>query len=413
MPNQQNFRNHGDHIDSTNVTLSFPFELIAHTVGYLGDDFEALSTCSLMCRQWHHAAGPLIFERVLIYDATRAQELCDMIEVTPVISRWIKVLSFDLYGHEIRKEAKVSTFDWLGADVLKGIEFPRLQSIHFSSIRIHDTHIIPLLDSLTKFQTVRRISLRHCHYLDSLLDFVSRFPLLDTLTIKECGRYSTDIGATKSPKLTHLSKLSIMNCSWKQGPLLAWFASAAIAEHLRSITIDLLYESHIQETNRLLEVAGPRLQFLRIRFPSWSKINEGGPGVRVIRGISCSRTATREVVMKGVDLRHNTGLRNLRLHTPASPELLLLIDQLNPSELRTISIVLSLSTLGEIRIEDYEAFDRRLAMSDFNHLEKVSIEYSLIERASHSIDEVEHKMHRAFPSASARGILQVERLTFS
>lgn len=109
--------------------------------------------------------------------------------------------------------------------------------------------------------------------------------------------------------------------------------------------------------------------------------------------------------MGGINLRHNTVLRDITFHNPKAPEYISILDQLSSPNLRTVFIVLKPFMLGGIKVKDYEEFDKRLAQSDFRHVKEVCVLYD----STLELNVVTGEIHKAFSSVSARGILRVER----
>lgn len=378
-----------------------------------------MTTCALVCHQWYGAARPLMYETVTIYNATRAQELYEMIGAAPIIGQWIKEISFDLLNHDIEDPENVDIDpNWLGADVFMRLEgrLPSLRCISFIATHHDDICHAALFDALSRFRTVRHVSSYLCHHTATFLTFLSRFPLLETLSLKRSTFSIVDLtGFPPNLSLPHLSDLHVTGCSNNQHHVRAWLNSAITASSLRSLTVDVRHEYYVEETNELLKNAGSNLQFLDIKFP----LKPEYPNASV--GMSCPPRrdngwppASREVVMERIDLRHNTGLRGLTIYTPDSPEFVGLLDQVSGSRIRTVDIVLQLSRLPRMKREDYEALDERLVRSDFRHLEEVHVvceglaeQYDLSQNIWESIDSVTCKVHQLFPSVSNRGILRV------
>lgn len=341
-----------------------------------------------------------------------------MIEIAPSISRCIRHIWFSLFDQVMIADGDAEPDPtWLGTAVFRGLDLRRLHSVGFRSTRSNETSRLAfLLDALAKFQTIRCITLYRCQEFGPFIPFICRFPMLDTLSIEESGFYPNEPELPKTPRLSQLSTLSLIGCPYDQVGLRSWFASAIEPQNLRSLTIDVLHNENVNATNELLKVLGHHLQSLDIKLPGrppyvpdyrnqdeysrWPRVRE----VYYFRRPSRFRTAFRETVMKDFTLRYNTGLRHLTLHTPDSPEFLFLFDQLNVGILRSLSIIVNVSSESEIKNKDYKALDHRLVQPDLQCLEEVRI---LSEGLLKEYD-LRVKVQRVFPLVFARGLLRIE-----
>ena len=253
----------------------FPFELVTHIASYLGDDKETLLACSLTCRVWRNATRPQTFQKVTIGKLPHLQAFCDLVKGERTIGSWIKKIRFTTSPIRLSSTQRVYPYKWVisAGEVLRGLEtnLTKLSSITFDNVDIcHDSDdYISVFEVLANFQTIQHVNVRMCSSsLTQFCNFLCKLPLLESVSIEGSGSFLQE-GITPGTGLIKMSLLSLRASEWDQTNTRTWFTSGIRAASLQKLVVDVLVDSNLRVTNRLLELTGPYLQSLDIVLPRY------------------------------------------------------------------------------------------------------------------------------------------------
>lgn len=248
-------------------------KLVAQIVSYLADDARTLLACSSTCHLWCNATRPHIFRTITIGGPPRLQEFCDLVKGSPDIGLWTKEIYFTSSRPPISKH--FYPFNWMidAGEILRGLEenLTELSSITFDTIFVGSdpADSISLFDILANFRTIRHINIHMCFpSLTPFCNFLCKLPLLESVSIEDSSPLSIE-GTTEGTGLIKISSLSLLTLQWDQINTRTWFTSVITAASLRNLVIDVLKDSYLGVTNRLLELTGPYLQSLVIILPGY------------------------------------------------------------------------------------------------------------------------------------------------
>lgn len=273
-------RRYGQHRAQQPMHLLFPFELVAHIATYLADDTGTLLACSITCRLWSNATRPQIFRDVTISSPHRLQALCDLIKGTPSIGSWIKKIIFAISRPRPCRDLLPTNWLIKTGEILRGLEknLTRLRSIAFDSVEVggDPADCTSFFEVLANFRTIRHVRVYECLLtVTSFCNFLCKLPLLESVSLEAPSPISLE-GLVQGTGLIKISSLTLV-FEWNQTKTRTWFTSAITAASLRNLVVDILEESYVGVTNRLLELTGPYLQTLDIMLPRYHESNAQSP----------------------------------------------------------------------------------------------------------------------------------------
>ncbi|KAJ3481198.1 hypothetical protein NLI96_g7824 [Meripilus lineatus] len=393
-----------------------PLELTLYIIGYLGNDTTSIRACYRTCRQWYHAARPLVFKAVKINGLIRIQELLKMIRGTPDLRRWIKEIQFDDSSRPLRNNPPLIGLADRAALERLVEKLPGIICLDFHLITIFIGEFDSAFGALAALKNVRRLNFSRCRgHFNTLAGFMQAYPLLETVSIAESGFATRDqIELVQHIRVPQLSALSIIGCTYEQDRIRKWFRSASRHAKWRSLNIDILHSCYMRQTNGLLRDAGPHLKSLTIKFP------DRGPDIQIpnyrFKHIHVAHSThlsaptpvpvSRIVALERINLQYNTSIHHLTLHNLDIPGILTLLDQLVTADIRMLSIRLSHETLAETVVKDYRALDKRLDGPDFDELD----EFRVLCEGRGDLSKVAKKIRQGFREMSAMDILYIEQV---
>ncbi|KAJ3481203.1 hypothetical protein NLI96_g7823 [Meripilus lineatus] len=407
------------HTPSKSVSR-LPFELLLHILEYLGDDPTSIRACYRTCQKWCHVARRLVFKAVRIASLLRADTLLEMLQRTQTLRSTIKEVTFDDTTRKAKRQGpQIGGGESRDALAQLAKQLLAVDTVTFRSMSFFEVEHPNPFHVLTSMKSVRRVRFHRCRgTFTNLVKFIRAFPLLDAISIVESGFAIGNLKSVKMVKLPQLSTLSIMGCTFEQEKMRSWFRSVATNEHWRSITVDILHGYYMEETNDLLQAAGPDLLSLGIKFPD-SGPDPQVPPYRFKKKITIAHKshkagppcipATRQAVLEQLVLFHNTGVRHITLYNLNISEVSTILDKLATDQIRTITISNPSATIAETALEDYNALDERLCRSELGRLE----EFRILCEGKCNIGVIRKAVRDACPLISAQNKLCVEKIPMS
>ncbi|KAJ3481197.1 hypothetical protein NLI96_g7825 [Meripilus lineatus] len=300
-----------------------------------------------------------------------------MLQSKPEMRHWVKELRFEYSSPRKMGQSSKHT-GWVGRRGLRALTklveiLPGVNTLSFRFITLYKADHELSFIALAALKHVRHMSFYRCRgHFTAFVRLVKASPSLATVSIVESG-FATmgEIQELNNVTLPRLSALSIVGCTYQQDEIRSWFRSAVKNEQWRSITVDVLHQYSMEETNRLLQDAGPHLRSLSIKFP------DRGPDVRVPMyqfntwgdvahsshtGAPSPDPATRDVALDNIDLGCNPNVRDLTLHNLDISEILPLLDRFVTLEIRTLSIRLSAVAVADTNVKAYRELDNHLGL---------------------------------------------------
>ncbi|KAJ3481204.1 hypothetical protein NLI96_g7822 [Meripilus lineatus] len=344
-----------------------------------------------------------------------------MLQSKPEMCHWVKELCFEYSSPKIVGQSSKHA-GWVGRRGLAAFtklagNLPGVDTLSFRFITLNKEDHESSFIALAPLKHVRHMNFYRCRgHFTALVHLIKASPSLATVSIVESG-FATmgEIQELNKVTLPRLSALSIIGCTYQQDEIRSWFRSAVKNEQWRSITIDVLHQYYMEETNRLLQDAGPHLRSLSIKFPDrgpnvWVPLYEFNTGGSVAHTSHISTPApdpaTRDVALENIDLGCNPNVRDLTLHNLDISEILPLLNRFVTLEIRTLSIRLSAVAVADTTVTAYRELDKRLEESDFDGFE----EFRVLYEGTSQVSQVAKKMHQGFRAMSTLDILRIEQV---
>ncbi|KAK0204176.1 hypothetical protein DFS33DRAFT_1337404 [Desarmillaria ectypa] len=364
-----------------------PAELVDVILDYLRNDSETLRTCSLVSKYWLESSRRHSFRAVVT-----TVNLCKFIQLCANTNSFIPhtLRKIDLVLEAQPPETFSRTLEY----------FPVLQNT--TSLRIKFAKWEPPLSTLSaKFPgiTILRLDTVIFNSLSHALDFITSFPLLQSLSIHDTSWTDPHLDTHLLPiSLTHLT---LSDCY--QRDIFRWLCSL---EPIPLIPhIDLGYSVRPADTQSIgtyLSRLGETLQTLTFGF--WS-FDAGGDA---------------EDLYLSANLGLNTTLRHLRVDyfisntevsqvTSAGPWVLKILHQLNPSTLEKVDLGIAPWSLDELDAQDepidWVDLDRLFS----EQLARARLRFLVYGHAH--FEQVCKGLKDRLASCSERGNLLIERCT--
>ncbi|KAJ3483961.1 hypothetical protein NLI96_g5964 [Meripilus lineatus] len=146
------------HRHQNTLPLTLPFDIWEHIGGFLRDDMDSLSACTLTSPDWREACLKYLYTTILL-NPCRA-EGCGLLKCKPVVARWVNLLVFK----NVTRRRSAPVIHWV-EDACSRLQGQRLALCKLSSIGfegVDEESFANALYPITEGSPLRKITFTSC-----------------------------------------------------------------------------------------------------------------------------------------------------------------------------------------------------------------------------------------------------------